>query len=134
MNNQITASVEFYFKGKKIAASIELDLDKHMQAAGSLPDIYPLLASAANLDLYSYEYEVMQMEPVVFQAETGLARDFIRDGQLDLPALEQAWKENDIIEKLQQIARQHLSSEDLTQEDALKEALLAAYRLGKKSR
>jgi len=134
MTNTITASVEFFFKGRKISASVELDPDKHMQASGSLPDLYPLLASAAGLDLYSYEYEVMQMEPIIFQAERGLVRDYIREGMLDIPAFEQAWKEHSVMAQLQQIARQYLAIEDLNREATVKDALLAAYQVGRKSR
>ena len=133
MTNTITASVEFFFKGKKSSASIELDLDRHMQATGTLPDLYPLLANAAGLDLYSYEYEIMQAEPVTFAAENGLVKEYIHDGEFDLPAFQQAWKEKDIIEKLQSVAKQYLNIDDLRQEEAIKNALLAAYRLGKKS-
>ena len=66
MSNHITASVEFYFKGEKFTAAIELDLDQHMQNAGKLPALYPLLAKAINLDPYSYEYEMMQAEVIFF--------------------------------------------------------------------
>ncbi|HEB82776.1 MAG TPA: hypothetical protein ENJ11_07930 [Gammaproteobacteria bacterium] len=133
MTNTITASVEFFFKGRKISASIDLDLDRYMQTTGTLPDLYPLLANAAGLDLYSYEYEIMQMEPIVFHSESELVKAFIHDGELDIPAFEQAWKENNVLEQLQQVARQHLAIDDLQQQTDIKEALLAAYRLGKKS-
>ena len=62
MSNYITASVEFYFKGEKHGASIELDMDQHMHASGELPDLYPLLAKAMNIGAYSYEYEMMLAE------------------------------------------------------------------------
>ena len=34
MSNHITANVEFYYKGEKITASIEIDVDHYMQTAG----------------------------------------------------------------------------------------------------
>jgi len=133
MSNHITASIEFYFKGEKHSASIELDLDQHMQSTGRLPALYPLLARAINLDLYSYEYEMMQTETIMFSAAKGLVANHIDEGLLDIDAFESAWQESVAIEKLQTIAQQNLSIEDLQQHPELKNALLEAYRLGTKS-
>ncbi|MFV2004457.1 MAG: hypothetical protein ACC650_04585 [Gammaproteobacteria bacterium] len=130
MSNHITASIEFYFKGEKHSASIELDLDQHMQSAGKLPALYPLLARAINLDLYSYEYEMMQTETIMFNAAKGLVANYVNEGLLDTDAFKSAWRENAVIEKLQTIAQQNLSIEDLQQHPELKNALLEAYRLG----
>ena len=131
MSNYITASVEFFFRGNKIATSIELDLDKHMQTTGRIPDLFPLLARAGELDVYSYEFEMMQAEEIVFSNATGLAADYVSDGMFDMEAFMQAWKQTKLLEELQTIARQHLSVEDLHSQPELKQALLDAYRLGK---
>jgi len=130
MNNHITASVEFYFRGNKISSSIELDLDQHMHSAGKLPDLYPLLARSADLDLYSYEYEMMQAETIIFSQAKGLVTEFINESLLDIEAFETAWSKHSIIERLQEIAQQNLSIEDLQQQPELKKALLQAYQLG----
>lgn len=132
MSNYITASVEFYFRGKKIAVAIELDLDQHMKATGKIPELFPLLARASNLDVYSYEYEMMQAENIAFSDAKGLADDFISDGILDIEAFETAWAENDILKELENIAQKHLSIDDLTKRTDIKNALLQAYQLGKK--
>jgi len=129
-SNTITASVEFYFRGNKIVASIQLDLDQHMQAAGKLPALFPLLARAANLDPYSYEYEMMQAEIIHYSHAQGLVEKFVFDNVLDIPAFEQAWQENRVIETMQQIAKQYLDIDDLNQQADIKKALLAAYHCG----
>jgi len=134
MSNHITASVEFYFKGNKISSDIELDLDLHMQSAGKLPALYPLLARAAELDMYSYEYEMMQSETINFSNAKGFIREFVSEGILDTEAFESAWAENFIVEKLQDIAQKNLSIENLQQQPDLKNALLEAYRFGKESK
>ena len=132
MNNHITASVEFYFKGKKLSSSIELNLDQYLQTAGKLPALYPLLARAIDLDLYSYEYEMMQAETIIFSQAKGLVTDYVNEGSLDFKAFEAAWSENSVIEKLQKIVKQNLSI-DLQQHSELKNTLLKAYQLGKES-
>ena len=131
MANHITASVEFFFKGEKITASIELDLDQHMHSSEKLPRLYPLLASSINLDLYSYEYEMMQAEVIFFNNAKGLVAEHLDEGLLDIAAFETAWIENTLHEKLQEIAQRHLSIEDLHQQPDLKNALLEACQLGK---
>ncbi len=132
MSNHITASVEFYFKGEKHSASIELDMDQHMQASGELPDLFPVLAQAMNIGAYSYEYEMMLAETIIFSNAKGLVADFVSEGILDLAAFNDAWSESIVIEKLQDIAKQYLSIDDINQETDLKNALIAAYRLGEK--
>ena len=132
MSNHITASVEFYFKGEKHSASIELDMDQHMHANGELPDLYPLLATAMGLGAYSYEYEMLLAETIMFSDAKGLIADFVSEGALDLAAFNDVWSESIIIEKLQDIAKQYLSIDDINQETDLKNALIAAYRLGEK--
>ncbi len=131
MSNHITASVEFYYKGDKLSATIELDLDQHMQATGQLPELYPLLAKALNLDLYSYEYEMMQAEVIFFNNAKGLVAEHLDEGLLDIAAFETAWIENTLLEKLQEIAQRHLSIDDLQQQPDVKNALLEACQLGK---
>lgn len=130
MNNHITASVEFYFKGEKFFASVKLDIEQHMQSTGELPALYPLLSQSINLDLYSYEYEMLQTETIVFSAAKGLIAQYINEGKLDFEAFKSAWAETQMLEKLQQIAQQHLAIEDIEQQPELKNALLQAYQLG----
>ncbi len=132
MSNHITASVEFFFKGKKFTSSIELDVDAHMHTTGQLPDLYPLLAKAIDLGLYSYEYEMMQAEEILYDNAKGLIAEHVNEGSLDINAFKTVWSENAVLEKLQDIAKQHLLINDINQHPDLKNALIAAYRLGEK--
>ena len=134
MSNHITASVEFYFKGEKITSSIEIDVDPHMQATGRLPDLYPLLANAIDLGLYSYEYEMMQAEKILYENAKGLIAEHINEGSFDFDSFETEWVEAQMFDKLQDIARQNLSIDDLQQHPELESALHEAYRLGKETK
>jgi len=133
MSNFITASVEFFFKGNKISSSIELSLDQHLQTTGKLPDLFPLLAKASNLNIYSYEYEMMQAEEIMFNNAEGMVADYVNDDKFDIEAFIAAWTENRLFEDLQKIAHQHMSVNDLQNQPDLKQALLEAYRLGENS-
>lgn len=131
MSNTITASIEFFFRGQKIAASLELDLDQYMQTTGKIPDLFPLLARAGSLDIYSYEYEMMQAEEILFSNAGGMSADFVDAGKFDYRAFELAWEKHRLQEMLEDIARRHLSVDDLKQQSDLKNALQEAYLLGK---
>jgi hypothetical protein len=131
MKNQVTASVEFYYKGEKLSACVEVDLDHYLQTNGKIPALYPLLAQAIDLDFYSYEYEMMQVEPIIFSDARGLVADYVNDGKLDFDAFQSAFNQHAVIERLQAIAGEHMGIDDLQQQPELMNALLEAYQLGK---
>ena len=110
-----------------------IDLGAHIQTEGGIDSLYPLLASHNNIDLYSYEYEMMLAEDLVFSDATGLAETFLEDGKFDLVAFELALNEESITEAISEIARTHLSVDDLSSQPDLKAALLEAFKLGQQS-
>lgn len=131
MKNIIKASIEFYFKGEKYSPSITVEIDKHLESNGSLPNFCSLIAIENNIDLYSYEYEMMQSEVIKFTHIDGFIEKFITDEQLNVEEFEASWQEQHALSKLLEIAEDHLNITDLDQQSELKQALLAAYQLGK---
>jgi len=134
MNNKITASIHFCFKGKNHAPSIEIEIDAHMLSAGCLPNLYPLIAKANGYDMYSYEYEMMQAEAIKFSHAEGLSANFIENDIFDQAAFENAWHNEKASQKLATIAKENLDIEALDKHPALQTALLAAYHLGLKNK
>lgn len=130
MKNSITATIEFYFKGERFAPSITLDLDKHIQANGCLPNFYSLIAINNNIDLYSYEYEMMQSEQISITDAQGLVKEYIEDGILDTEAFESAWQEHKALQDIQSIVEKNMGISNLEEHPELKETLLEVYRLG----
>ena len=133
MKNIVTASIHFSFKGENHAPSITLELDRHIELTGTLPNLYQLIARENNFDLYSYEYEMMQAEEIKFSNAEGLIEDFVTDGSLDIDAFTLSWQENKTLNELLSVAEEHLNIKDFSQHDELKQALMAAYLLGRKS-
>ena len=133
MSNHVTATIIFSFKGKTHSPALELDLDQYMQNAGHIPDLCPLIAKANNFDLYSYEFEMMQAEPITFSHAKGLVESYVTDGILDINGFESAWHEARLLSDLESIAQNHMAIDALDQHDELKNALLEAYHLGKKN-
>jgi len=89
-----------------------------------------MLARSINIDLYSYAYEMMQAEVILFSNAKGMVADHVADGILDIDAFTHAHKQHSAIEKLALIAKKHMSIEDLSVQTELKQALLDAYQLG----
>ena len=130
MSNLVKASVVFCYKGETLSPSITIELDEYLQVSDTLPDLYPIIAKANNHDLYSYEFEMMQSQSIVFSEATGLVAEFIIDGLLDIEAFIQAWKDLQCLDALANIANDILSVDDLEKNPDLKQALLEAYKLG----
>lgn len=134
MKNIVTASIAFSFKGEEHSPSITIELDQYLEVGGSLPDLCSLIAQQNNHDLYSYEYEMMQAQNIIFSNAQGLVADFIHDGALNFEEFHTTFHESKIFDKLQDIAKEKMQIENLEQQPDLKEALLQAYRLGKNVR
>ncbi len=130
MENQISISMEFFFKGKKHSPSMVLDLDTHRHASNNYETLYTLLANNNNIGLYTYEYEMMQAEQLVFSDAKGLAKLFLKDGKFDFIGFNQAQNDKVISNILSSIANKHLSINDLSQEPNIQSALLEAYKQG----
>ena len=133
MKNSITVSVEFFFKGEKFSPSMEIDLDEHIIRKRSIESFPPLLATSNGLDHYSYEYEMLQAEPLVYSMPKGLAKAFLNDDYFDFEGFEQAWQEERVAEAVAEIAREHLDVNDLSSQPELQTALIEAFKLGQQS-
>lgn len=128
--NSVIATVEFYFQGERFAPSMTLDLDAWLQRGESLEGLYPVLAEKNGIDTYSYMYEVMESESIRFSEATGLARDYLEEGKLDLQGFAEARCRQQVAETIRPIAKKHMGIDDLEQYPGLKQALTEAYRAG----
>lgn len=133
MKNSIVISAEFFFKGQKLSPSVEIDLDEHVRAKRSIESLYPILAKSNDIDLYSYEYEMLQAEDLAFSEARGLAASFLNEGIFDIDAFELALHDEKVITAVSEIARTILSVDDLDSQPVLKTALIEAYKLGQRS-
>jgi len=128
MHNTVLASIEFCFRGETLHPSTHIDLDLCLRQAEPMQYVYRAAAADNGISLYSYEFDLMVMEPVRFSEPTGLATGFVADGRMDLDVLLKAWREEVIHRSLQPIAQRHLGIDDLDAHPALKAALIEAYQ------
>ena len=84
---------------------------------------------ANRIDSYSYQYEILLDSPLYFAHATGLAEQFVADGQFDFAGFLVANSEGNLVSQLQKIAQEALGIADFSEHGALKQALLRAYHL-----
>ncbi|MBL7005397.1 MAG: hypothetical protein ISR69_15370 [Gammaproteobacteria bacterium] len=134
MDNTVTVSAEFFFKGVKLTPSLVLDCDLYLTREAKLPPLYPLLARANNMDLYSYEYEILQAEQLHFSQAQGLIAKFVHEEVLDEQGFVEAWILQKVDEHLQEIATNHLQIENIKTHPELYQAMYSAFQYGLKQR
>lgn len=131
--NQITAHIEFNFKGKTLTPSVELDLDSLMKQHGSIPALYQMLAKLNNIDSYSYEYEIMLEEEIQFTDAKGSVINFVQGTSFDQVGFEQQWFEDQLFNTLSPLIKQQLDIDEIDQHPKFKSIIMAAYQAGKES-
>lgn len=134
MSNTIEISAQFDFRGQTHTPRATLELDALLERGEAVPDFHQRLAIENGIDLYSYEYEVLESSELHFSAATGLALEFFHDGVFDFEGFRRRWQHQRALQRLEQVAQRHLGVEDLAQDQALSAALLEAYRLGREER
>lgn len=130
MKNAVNASIEFHYKGELYSASATIDLDQLMNNQTPLTSLHHILATTANIDSYSYQYEMLLAEDIHFSDAQGIAAAYLHDGHFDISGFEVAWREHKKLGILQSIAKRLLDVNDLEQQPALKSALLEAFQAG----
>jgi len=134
MKNSIKLSIPFSFKGEDLSPFALIDLDKYMESGEELPALELVVAQQNNINVHSYEYEVMQMAEFVYSDPKGLAVDFYKANAFDMQGFKDSWEQMRVLEKLQKIAKQVLDIDDFASQEGIKQAMLAAYQLGNKEK
>jgi hypothetical protein len=132
MKNQITAKVEFSYKGEVFTPSTIIDLDHSMAQQDLLPSIHRMIAQKNKIDTYSYLYEVMEQAEIIFTEAQGIAKDFLSDSGFDFSAFQGALCETRYDQMCQEIAAEEMGVDDLDKYPGLRNALIKAYEIGKK--
>jgi hypothetical protein len=131
MKNSIDVRVEFSFKGETYDLCSHIDLDARLTQHDRPPSFYQVLARDHNIDTISYLYEVMQEEDIEYSNAQGIAAKFLRDGEFDMAAFTDHWREYHIAVLVRPIAQQVLGIDDLEQHAKIRDALVMAYKLGR---
>jgi len=134
MKNTIIAYTEFDYKGETHRPSITLDLDQMMEAGNSTQSLHQVLATANNIDGYSYEYEIFMAEPILFKNADGIATKFLIGNNFNFPAFENAWHEHKLFNTLSDPLNQKLGIANIEQHPELKQIILQAFYFGRQQK
>lgn len=129
MKNTVAVCTEFDYQGASFKPTMTLDLDVYIKTLEDVSAIPVLLAKANQIDSYSYQYEILLDSPLRYGNATGLAAQFVVDGEFDFAGFLAASNENHIVTKLQNIARETLGISDFSEHASLQQAMLLAYHL-----
>ncbi len=130
MKNYLTVQITFSYQGVTYKPSSRIDLDRFLEKGEAIPEFYQIVAKENDIDLYSYQYEVMQVGQCQYLEATGLAEEFCSEDHFDIAAFEARWKQLNIEQKLAEIALKQMNIIDLDENKPLRQALLQAYQLG----
>lgn len=132
MENNIIASITFYFKGEKFSFSADINLNRWAaEQQADIGALYNIIATQNGLDYYRHEYDVMLVEPIQFSQAEGLAKQYVNNGKFDIDGFLAAKQQQTIIALLQPIAHKHLGIKSLEEHPKLQAALLSAYHANK---
>ena len=130
MKNSVRATLEFSFKGDTQQLVSVLDLDQLAQRYQHIPPLHRLFADQFQIDTYSYQFEILEQEDILFDQATGAAVPYLADDVFDFKAYFQHTKTLTPEAALQAIANRELGIADLSTQPQLKLALEQAYQLG----
>lgn len=126
----IDVRAEFSFQGEDYVLVSTLDLDWMIERQIDPDALHQWLAEAHGIDTYSYLFEVMEVDPVIFENPRGRAVNFLDEGRFDFDAYARAHKLDQRLSALQTIAAREMGIDNLAQHPQLQRALLQAYQLG----
>ncbi len=127
--HSIIAKVAFDFRGKRFEPEIKLDLTRIDSESFSEEQIYAMLAKANQIGFYSYEYEVMQSYPLEYSQPQGMAKAFLSENGFDFNHFLKAYQQQELLQKLQQIACNNMQITSLDDIPGLEKTLLEVYRM-----
>lgn len=133
MNNSITVTIPFFFKGVEHAPKTVFNLENWVTtSSGELPDFCQVIAQENGIGSYTYELEVMESSEVVFENPQGFAIAFYNDElkTFDFEGFKQFWLANQSFGILNDIS-QRFWGKNLALDSIEHQALVAAFMAGK---
>jgi len=129
--NSLLASLSFDYQGKSYALQSSVNVAKIISHEDFYQSVYLQLAQENDIDLYSYQLEVMMDQDIHFSNATGCAEGCIESRELNLELLRDQYEKLLCSERLEVIALKCLSPSEMTA--SVKKALIEAYQLGRVS-
>ncbi len=124
--NTVTVSVGFDYQGQHYELSNVIDIEHIIYYDDFFNAVYLSIARVNNIDLYSYQLDVILDQTIIFSNAKGCVEDCVNNGKLDLTLLRENYQQIEYLPKIKVIAEQFKIHDNITI------ALVDAYLLGKK--
>ncbi|MGE4594718.1 MAG: hypothetical protein AAEF23_04265 [Gammaproteobacteria bacterium] len=131
VTHSLLASLSFDYQGKSHTLQSVINIENIISHEDFYQSIYLQLAQEHDIDLYSYQLEIMMDQTIQFSQAKGCAEGCIDNQSLDLVLLRQRYEQVFCLEQIEVVTAKHLNSSEMT--EGVKKALIEAYQLGRAS-
>ena len=131
VTHSLLASLSFDYQGKSHTLQSVINIENIISHEDFYQSIYLQLAQEHDIDLYSYQLEIMMDQTIQFSQAKGCAESCIDNQSLDLVLLRQRYEQVFCLEQIEVVTAKHLNSSEMT--GGVKKALIEAYQLGRAS-
>jgi hypothetical protein len=131
VTHSLLASLSFDYQGKSYTLQSVINIENIISHEDFYQSIYLQLAQEHDIDLYSYQLEIMMDQTIQFSQAKGCAEGCIDNQSLDLVLLRQRYEQVFCLEQIEVVTAKHLNSSEMT--EGVKKALIEAYQLGRAS-
>jgi hypothetical protein len=128
--NVVTATVDFDYQGQHYALKNVIDIDYIIHHEDFFNSVYLSIAKANNIDLYSYQLEILIDQNIVFSNEKGCVQGCVNNGEIDLDLLKENQLQAECLPKVEGIMHKYFTKDQHS--DEIIQALIEAYLEGKK--
>jgi hypothetical protein len=129
--HSLLASLSFDYQGKSYALQSVINIENIISHEDFYQSIYLQLAQKHDIDLYSYQLEIMMDQTIRFSQAKGCVEGCVDNQSLDLKLLRQHYEQVLCLERVEIVTEKHLNSSEMT--ESVRKALIEAYQLGKAS-
>ncbi|QKQ24207.1 hypothetical protein HUE58_03465 [Candidatus Ruthia endofausta] len=127
--NTVTVNIDFDYQGQHYELKDVIDIDHIIYHEDFYHCVYLSIAQSNNIDLHSYQLEIMMDQTIVFSNEKGCVQGCVSQGVLDLVLLKKAYQKVECLPVIERIIQQHIPKLECS--DNITKALVDAYILGK---
>lgn len=130
MSQTLDISLVFSFRGETFHPRTSIDFNHWMHNGGNPEQLHHMLAESIGFGPYSHEYDVLMMSDIEFSSSSEWINQFIIENKLDFRAIEIAWREQQVLNRVMPIAEKLLDGDLLEENPVIIQALVECYQSG----
>jgi hypothetical protein len=135
-SGKLNAQIDTSFKGDNLSLKGTLDLNKLRYDPEEPIQVHHHVATQNHIDQYSYLYEMLEMEPVLYTSDDPIIQQCITpDGEhFDWECYEQKRRQHLAVQATKSLLNEYFSEQEQKENPNLEAALREAYLLGQQAK